>query len=527
MSFDGPMDGAASGVSGHDAIIVPAGTERESVGARFLDALSTRSPSCDRILFQARGGGKLGIVRGPSGVDLSEEWRVASYRKKMREVLLRLGSYVVVVVDEFENLTVSQQIQLLSLSRALRDSDEWSYRFIVVGAFNDIALRREWRRSKHEVSAPLNAAYICARPGLAEIRGLLAPLRQRGNDDLEWAAVVELVEQYTGRDRDLVEVVASMSGRTQSVEDIQRFLCGAHQADSVNRIIDRRLKGLSRDEEKVLRDITFYNVRSTVGEHSSIPYQLMLKGLVTDLRLGEDGRFYWAASSPIVRRSLAGRYARLEGGAWQGSDVLTNCHPVNVIASRLVAQIENLLRNAVVSWLADAESDGHPLGGVQARKPGRDLDVVNRAVRAVFDQLKALGRPLSDAEKGQVRKQVVESLPTASSRTMLEVAEERRDYYDRTLHIDHIEAPLVAYLELGELEVILQSDTRLKGLFTDREELTVLMRKVREIRNSVAHNAIIGVRTIGELLSEQSKLTRLIAKAADRRCASSRGEPGS
>jgi hypothetical protein len=288
---------------------------------------------------------------------------------------------------------------------------------------------------------------------------------------------VQLIHAATGGDADLITYAADRLSQMPSFSapTVEDFVGTLHHQEGVVDVVRRRVASLSNGEEVLLSKILGYPyVRLSTREDTlaglanrSLVQALELGGLVRVHRL-EKGSLVLSPRSQTVFRVLSENPSCRKDGKPDASlvrNLMPPENPVSLSAWRLVAEIENALRNLAYAALA----------GPSQREAWRS----------------AVGRVHSN------------STDSRSKPLLAETIEQRRRQEEGGQHCSADASPDVAYLTVGDVSTLLTDadlyNTTYKHYFPKQHQLTTLLEDFNAIRRAVAHNRPVCVATVDRL----------------------------
>jgi len=432
-----------------------------------------------------------------------------------------------IVIADFHNGDVKEQCDLIKTARGIQESiTSISCQFVFCGRWSYFAFCATYRQIHGHTSSPP-----------AESKNMLHVPSWRTKETLDWlreqrimaanpteidiVASDFLVEQTAGDEfliRRAVEYVGEQQGKwTSNIEQTLNELISAQVVvDAINQRINLLEPRPKAELFKLLR--IHYLVRSYDSIEAE---QLWLAGLVQRRNL-EGGKQLIQIAGPlintVVRRILE---TKKPGAVVTPNHLCFAREAISTAAYRRIAQIENLLRNLIVSEWHTERGDQWFENLNVTKTPAHDRDEQEDLIKLVIFHVRSelvsmgIGTESSSEESaipaGKVGRPRQESLLDSAQ----DWQRRRREGHAVELAHDN----LMHFLTTESLVSVLKNKNN--GLSGDgkpftKENLVAALSEYTEIRSAVAHNQPIKLSTISRLDDLQRKFIDWLTVFADR-----------
>jgi hypothetical protein len=327
------------------------------------------------------------VVKGSGGIQLSDGEHDRSV-SDFSEIVARCveeaeengRQSIRVVVMDFHDAPVVEQCALIKKARSVQESTtSISCQFVFCGQWSYYAFRSAYREIHgHTISPPTQSKDILqVTPWCAnDVLKLLDERRLMGAypSDIELVASEFLVEQTAGAKFLIYQAVAHMEELGGNwTSNIEQVLDELAEAPVVTTAVSESIHSLDAHQKSELTKLL--RVQRLIRDVDSIDAeQLWLAGLVQRWDLGS-GRQCIQIAGPlintVVRRFL---HSEATGSVAIPEDLCFEREAISTAAYRRIAQIENMLRNLIVSqWYAERDNNWYQnLGGIKT--VSRDLE---------------------------------------------------------------------------------------------------------------------------------------------------------
>jgi hypothetical protein len=432
---------------------------------------------------------------------------------------------VCIVIGEFHNAGVFEQCSLIKTARSLQESNSsLSLQFVFIGKWNYFNFRFQYREiNGHTSSPPAESKNILHVPPWNN-KNLLSLLQTRqlvaNPSEFDLVACEFVVEQTAGDEfliRCVVEDLKSHDGEwTKNIEQVLSELISSNR---VIQEITERVRALGPTERSEL--IKLLRVHRLVRPYDSIKSeQLWLEGLAQRSKL-EGGKCCIQIAGPlintIVRRILAGEESE---AYFSPGQICFEREAISTAAYRRISQIENLLRNLIISlWYADlGDKWEENLKATKTSSYNREDE--STYVKLILDQLRselvASGVGI-DINKSSL---LTEDINPIAQR-QVSIFESARNWQKRQLENHGVELAdnnTMHFLTTEALcAVFCNKKNGLHGVNKpfNKDFLINTLTEYTAIRSAVAHNQPIKLNTITRLDSLQRKFDDIITVFAD------------
>lgn len=484
-------------------------------GAVFNSSLIAKTSNCEvGVIAIIRTGDELSFrddAAGRSETDFSQVF--LNFSTLAEE---NAHQSLCIIVENFHIASGVEQCTLVKTARALQESHtELSCQFVFVGRWSYFSFRAKYRALYGHTSSPAAESknILCVPPWCGEdVRDLLYERRFIAADPSEFDLVAcEFIVEQTAGDEFLIRcavdgLIAQSGDWTANIEQVLSELVSSHL---VNDEIARRVGFLNENSKAELMKLL--RVHRLIRNYDSVEVdELWLAGLVQRRKLDGTKNFIQIAGpliNTVVRHVLL---AEESTSLANPHDLCFERETISTAAYRSVAQIENLLRNLVVtSWhaeLGDRWSDNLNFTKTSSRGSDDEEHIVRFTMSHVRSELIAMGfcsendqsEPAA-AEVGTNRVRQVSILDSA-----LDWQKRQEEHHG----VELAHTNVMHFLTTESLEAVLCN--KKNGLHGEnkpfkKEALMTALEEYRAIRSAVAHNQPIKLNTISRLEVLQRK----------------------
>lgn len=479
------------------------------------------SPTCEaEVIHIVRDGGSMKFSESTQGLVEPDFTNIV--KRVAEDAAGRARQSICIIVCDFHNANINEQCALIKTARGIQESSiSLSCQFVFCGRWSYFAFRSAYRDIHGHTSSPpaeskniLHAPSWSARDVLELIseRRLIAAIPS----EVDHVACKFLIEQTAGDEfliRRAVENLCEQQG--DWISNIEQVLNELVSAPDVIESIAQRIGSLEPIQKTELTKLL--RVHHLVRDYESIDSeQLWLAGLVGRNRLG-GGKQSIQIASPLVNTVVRHIIEKEKPGSLAlPRDLCFEREAISTAAYHRVAQIENMLRNLVVSeW--HAEKGNLWFENLKGTKsPPRDEEEKEEIIKNVLSTLRSELGITSECSKAEPTTQAGSG---RAQKTILDTAQnwQNRQRESHAFELSHDN--LMHFLTTGELVGVLVSKKNgLHGIgkpFT-KENLMAALDEYIAIRSAVAHNQPIKLSTISRLDGLQRKFIDWLTVYADR-----------
>lgn len=428
---------------------------------------------------------------------------------------------ICIIVCDFHNASINEQCALIKTARGIQESSIFlSCQFVFCGRWSYFTFRSAYRDIHgHTSSPPAESKNILHAPSwnAKDVLELISEHRliAAAPSEADHVACNFLVEQTAG-DEFLIRLAVEHLCEQQGdwISNIEQVLNELVSAPDVIESITQRIGSLAPSQKTELTKLL--RVHRLVRDYESIDAeQLWLAGLVRRNRLG-GGKQYIQIASPLVNTVVRHIFEKEEPGALAlPRDLCFEREAISTAAYHRVAQIENMLRNLIVSeWHAEKGNLWYEnLKGIKSSPHDEEeKEIIKNVLSTIRTELGiasecSIAEPTTQVGSGRAQKTIFDSAVNWQNR--------QRENHAFELSHDN----LMHFLTTGELVGVMESKKNgLHGTgkpFT-KENLMAALDEYIAIRSAVAHNQPIKLSTISRLDVLQRKFIDWLTVYADR-----------
>lgn len=461
------VDALASNLSGHWGIVTDVAVGSFAQGDACFDELKgDRRVAC--VHLQCSTGDMMMDVDTRAGCETSKIGdRLCALIYEAREDGRNVARCV---VTQFGELSVEAQCSVLRGSRAVRDkTTDFIVQTIVSGAWNYFRVQEYWKKHYDELSPAPDRKHVFfqSRPDCEDILSRLSAAKLISDPPSHFDHVcADLLTEFSGGDEFILDyIISSLKAQHLHLEAVESILAQTAESGELADALKRRAKTLSAEAWEVLLSILNHQFASR-PQRDVHAEDLRLAGLVIARLAGTQNRL--AISSPIVERILRDNWAYIATGqphVYRGNDLARTGLALNTAAYRLVAQIENTIRNLIV--LSHSKQE---------------------------DWKQRLELVIASAIKWRSKVQ---------KHTTLELADDSLVYFLTTKHLKTI---------LTDESENIYSEA-IRDVFPQMPELLNTIEQYRVIRDAVAHNQPLSLKTVKRLEDMCNDIEKRICRA--------------
>ncbi len=435
------------------------------------------------------------------------------------------------VVIQFGNLSVEAQCSVIRASRAIREkSSTLTFQTIVIGSWNFFHLQEFWRKN-HDAVSPAGDGrnvFFQGDPTHEDILNRLISAKLIADPASYFDKVcADMLSEFTSGDACFLEYIfSSLKTQRYHLESIESVFAQTAASGELADILKRRTETLSPEAWKLLLFILNHQFASRpAGDiHTE---ELRLSGLCVARLAGTQRRL--AIKSPMVERILRSNWIYIaphQPSVYRGNDLARTGVALNTAAYRLVALIENTLRNLIVLSLSKQEDWKQKLDCVHADTPVNQV-FSNELLVILRQILESSGlRDVAFDEALQAALKATETEThgalTQPKKPKLSVIESARDWQLRTGKSTTLELAsdsLVYFFTTASLNTILLNEKQkiypqaIQSIFPDKHELINMLEQYRVIRDAVAHNQPLSLATVKRLEDMYTDIEKRICQS--------------
>ena len=435
------------------------------------------------------------------------------------------------IFTQYGNLSIEAQCSVLRDTRAAREQNaDFTVQTIISGVWNFFRVQEHWKKHHDELSPAPDRKHVFfqSRPDCEDILSRLITAKLVSDPPSNFDKVcAEMLTEVTGGDGFILDyITSSLKAQHLHLEAVESTLAQTVESGELIVLLKRRTAKLGVEAWELLLSILNHQFVSRL-DHDVDAEDLRLAGLIMARFAGIQKRL--AVSSPIIERILRDKWAYIGAGqppVYRGNDLARAGLARNAAAYRLVAHIENTLRNLIVLSLSNQEDWTERLDRVHVDAPGNFTisnellgilrqvlessgyrgDAFEAAFQAAFAGMEG-DAPEVQAQKKNPKVSVVESARNWRSRvkssTILELAGDSLVYFLTTANLSTI--------LLNEKQKIYPE--AFQRIFPDRHELLNMIEQYRVIRDAVAHNQPISLATVKRLENISADIEKRICNA--------------
>lgn len=420
-------------------------------------------------------------------------------------------SKVQIIITDIHVVTAEEQYKILSDARRIQEEErDFRFQFIVCGRWSHYLIK-EYHDQNCSALSPPTESKNAIQLSYASEENILDELNSRGvlgtaPNFLDRVGCTFLIEQ-TGGDWFLIQQVIERIDTSPWTDSIEQHIKELESSPEVCDEVARRI-AIICDSSKTELDqlLKTHRLLRPMGKKAS--EELWLAGLARKIRRTGGGVVLEIASpvvDAVVRKILGSSNKKIA----RASEICYKRNSVAVEAYRRVAEIENLLRNIIVSeWRCQCEDKWvDKLAGnkTPAREYKEDDEV--EIVRLFREPLRQVGFELTRIKKidGDSKDTSSESVPKRKMDTLLDAANDwqRRQQKNHAIRLQNDN--VMHFLTTESLKGILvdkkngfYGDGRDKRMFK-KEELYSALDEYVAIRAAVAHNQPLKLSMITKL----------------------------
>jgi hypothetical protein len=436
-----------------------------------------------------------------------------------------------IIVENFHNASVIEQCNLIKTARSIQESKtSLSCQFIFLGSWGYYSFRSAYREIYGHTSSPPAESKNILRVPSWSTNDVLELLSKQGltttavPSEIDIVASDFLIEQTGGDEfliRKAIEHLKEQEGKWPN--DIEQVLDELVLAPDVIDQITLRIEALEgRPKSELIKLLHFQRL---IREYESIDCeQLWLAGLVQCQKL-EGGKQFIQIAGPLIN-TIVRRVLESEKSISLAPPnyLCFEREAISTAAYRRVAQIENMLRNLIVSrgYIEHAENWSVKLAAIKTPARGREdhEEIIKLVTNLVKSELLSIGIGKKNSETETEPASVTG--PAARTR-QTNVLESARDWQKRQREHHGVELAddnLMHFLTTESLESVLLNKNN--GFFGDgnpfkKEYLVTALEEYRAIRSAIAHNQPIKLITISRLDDLQRRFTDWLTVCADQK----------
>jgi hypothetical protein len=435
---------------------------------------------------------------------------------------------ICIIVGDFHNAKVTDQCNLIKTARSIQESKtSLSCQFVFVGSWSYFSFRSAYREIHgHTSSPPAELKNILRVPpwyanDVLELLSKEGFMTTSNPSEIDIVASDFLIEQTAGDEyliRKAIEHLKEQEGKWPN--DIEQVLDELVLAPDVIERVTARINSLETlAKSELIKLLQFHRL---VREYESIECeQLWIAGLAQCQKL-EGGKQFIQIAGPlintIVRRILESENFILIPPS---NYLCFEREAISTAAYRRVAQIENMLRNLIVSkgYVEHAGDWSIKLKAIKTPLRGRDEneELVKLVLHHVKSELLDIGL---GSENSKVESISLASPPVRARQTS--VLESAQDWQKRQREHHGVELAndnLMHFLTTESLASVLLN--KKNGFYGEgnpfkNEYLVTALEEYTVVRSAIAHNQPIKLSTISRLDSLQRKFADWLTVFADR-----------
>lgn len=432
-----------------------------------------------------------------------------------------------IVIADFHNSDDKEQCDLIKTARSIQESTtSISCQFVFCGRWSYFAFCSTYRQIHGHTSSPP-----------AESKNMLHVPSWRTKETLDWLSEQRimavnpteidivasdfLVEQTAGDEFlicSAVEYVGEQQGRWTS--NIERTLSELISAPVVIEAINQRINLLEPHPKAEL--LKLLHIHYLVRGYDAIEAeQLWLAGLVQRRNL-EGGKQLIQIAGPLIN-TVVRRILETEkpGTVVTPNHLCFEREAISTAAYRRIAQIENMLRNLIVSEWHIERGEQWPENLKKTKTPAYDRDEQEDLIKLVMFHVRSELVAMGISTESNIAESTIPVGSTGRQRqeSLLDSAQnwQRRRHEGHAVELAHNN--LMHFLTTESLVNVLKNKET--GLFGDgkpftKENLVAALCEYTEIRSAVAHNQPIKLSTISRLDGLQRKFIDWLTVFADR-----------
>jgi len=423
------------------------------------------------------------------------------------------------VITNFDKLSVDGQCLVFRKTRAVREAARnFTLQTVVCGSWNFFRMQDYWKKHLSSLS-PVPDRKQVFFDGTRGREAVLEMLREAGcvsypPSHLEEVCAEALLE-VTGGDLFLLSyIVGLIRTQRQRLEDFETVIGHVREAGEVSDEIFNRAKRMGPGAWAILSTVVRQQV-VTRPERDIDAEELRLGGFIAVRPFG--GSRVLVLASPLIESILRDRWNHLAPDmppVYQGGDLACPILALNTAAHRIIAQVENMLRNLVIVVLSkpgvsDWSDEMRKIktgAYVPSDEPNENTTMLKRILAAVSPhepvQLPPQ-EPNVDIQQSEAKALDVAIVPRRPKISIIESAE---DWRQRQLDCTalHLSNPSLIYFLTTEdlvksfLNKSLYNDAW-KRFFPKRDELETFLEHYVVIRSATAHNQPITLTTLKRL----------------------------
>lgn len=434
---------------------------------------------------------------------------------------------ICIIVEDFHNANTSDQCNLVKKARSIQESKtDLSCRFIFLGCWSYFSMRAAYRDIHGHASSPAAELKNILRfpswssSDVLELLDKERFMNMANPSEIDFVASHFLVEQTSGDEfliRKAIEHLKDLGGKWPN--DIEQILDELVVAPDVIERITARINSLSSNSKSEL--IKLLRFHKLVRDHESIDCEyLWLAGLVQCQKL-EGGKQFIQIAGPLINTVIRSILVNEESISLPPSNYLCfEREAISTAAWRRVSQIENMLRNLIVSegYVEKSEDWTIKLKAIKTSSRGREEheELIKLILKNVKLELLSIGLEAKNSENEST------SLPSSPDRkSQTSVLESAQDWQKRQSDhhgVELINDNLMHFLTTENLESVLlhkKNDFCGKDKLFKHEYLVTALEEYRAIRSAIAHNQPIKLNTISRLDNLQRKFADWLTVFAD------------
>ncbi len=435
------------------------------------------------------------------------------------------------LITRFGELSLEDQCLVLRQSRAVRESEnDAKLQTILCGAWNLFRVQEYWRTNLSSLSPVPDRKHVFFECSLG-CNAVLEKLREAGcvsHPASRFEEVcAEALSEVTGGDSFLLDyVIGAIRVQRQRLEDFETIIGHVAEAGEVTDEIRKRADRLTPGAWAIL-DAVVRQQFITRPERDTDAEDLRLGGFVSARPIGQNKCL--SVASPLIEQVIRHQWSYYRQGLgeiYKGVDLARPVLALNTAAYRIVAQIENTLRNLVVLALNHPEVGDWTkrLDGVKTL--AYDGGEIPNELLGLARQIRELLLPFTESqcqEPANVESVSIPDATTASRKpkqsSLVETALSWRARQQANIALSLSHESLIYFFTTEGLMSVLVNEKQeiypkaVKPYFPNKHELTNLLEQYVAIRAAVAHNQPISLATLKRLETLRDDLEKRICQA--------------
>lgn len=392
----------------------------------------------------------------------------------------------IIVVDTDSSLLLDEQYHLFGQFRNYREKSKTEYdwpivHFIILGNLNFSMIASQCK--EHNTSLIFDNYFSLDAATIEDLRAIFKAYPQLNSSPYSEIYLEYLLELSKGC-YGIIEYVLKSLETTISCEQINNVVLGLASEPNFSAILSNTLSNISNEQLNILMGLLSGKFFMVEGNEYFLE-DLYSTGLFKITH--SFGMKYLELRSWVhevfIRSNL--HEIRIECNVYKEiQEIIPPTFVLNKIAYQLVMRIENILRNLLTLRLATRGYSRHP-----------------------FENLIPLGK--------------IKKMSSGNNQDYMTYCCEQKN---KTIvkHMVEAHSALASYLELGDLlnlfldksrkdDTVLSVYGLLTDIFPDKSELENILRRLRKIRNPIAHNNLITENTIKDLHAIYCKITQRLS----------------